>query len=170
MDEIEGDRGFYCESCGERHEGLTKDFGFQLPDEVWNLSCLEDYLRSRHNKDFCTLDENRFFIRGILQIPFTYEDDSFGWGLWVEISREDHQIAIATWETGADEIPEFEGRIANEIAIFGDILGQTVHVKLFDEHRPLLSFPTESGHLLAKEQRDGISLERHHEYIKVKAS
>lgn len=30
-------KAFDCPTCGRRHEALSRDHGFTLPDEVWAL-------------------------------------------------------------------------------------------------------------------------------------
>ena len=158
-------QSFYCEVCGKTHDGLQKDFAFQLPDVVWELDYLERYQRVRHNRDFCTLDENRTFIRCMLEVPLQYEKDYFGWGLWVEVAQSDHDLHLQKWQGGDDETKAFAGQIANDVKAYPNLVGEAVQVKLYDQHRPLLTFSASSHHLLAVEQREGISLARHHELV-----
>lgn len=155
--------GFLCSQCGEWHEELLSDMGFQLPDVVWELEYLEKYKRSSFNKDFCTLDGERYFIRCVMCVPFNYKEGYFGWGLWVEVSKENHDRCLETYYEGSDAVPPFVGEIANNIKIFPDLIGQQVRVKLYDDHRPFIELLEASTHPLAAEQRSHISLERHHE-------
>ena len=161
----EPEEGFYCEVCGERHEGLQKDKGFRLPDDVFALDYIESYTRTRNNNDFCTLDESRHFLRALMEVPLSYTNEYFGWGFWVEVDRESLELALATWDGGADETGEFMGKLANDLPCYESLAGEPVWVKLYDNHRPLLRFPEKATHQLAEEQREGISLERHHELV-----
>lgn len=156
---------FFCKQCGEWHEELLSDFSLRLPDEVTRLSYLERYQRARFNADFCTLDDNRYFIHCMLKIPFNYtESDSFfGWGLWVEVNRDQHDLHMEHWSRGADDTEPFRATIANNLEGYPDLVGEEVYVKLYDAHRPLLHFPAISHHPLAVEERNGLSFERHHE-------
>ena len=64
-------RGFRCGTCGRVHPGLPTEWGFREPDEVFALSYIAKYLRTRINADLCTLDDSRYFLRGLLGLPFT---------------------------------------------------------------------------------------------------
>jgi hypothetical protein len=56
---------FVCSICGETHSGLTTDWAYNLPDEVWALSEPEKAARTKYDSDLCKLDD-RHFIRCIL--------------------------------------------------------------------------------------------------------
>jgi hypothetical protein len=163
MSDVEKAEGFLCVQCGKWHEELLSDMGFQLPDVVWGMDYLEKYKRASYNKDFCTLDGSRYFIRGLLCVPLEYKDGYFGWGLWVEVNKASHDLYLKHYHEGSDAIPAFEGRIANNIKGYPELLGELVLVKLYDEHRPFFEMTSTSDHSLAHEQRNHISLARHHE-------
>lgn len=156
-------RGFRCATCGERHDELLTDIGFQLPDDVYALDYVERYRRARYNTDFCTLDRTRHFVRCVLPVPFTYRDDFFGWGVWMEISKKHHELTLARFENDADSVPAFAGTVANRIRGYRSTLGLKASVKLADDHRPLVTLLPDQKHRLVREQRDGIDAERHHE-------
>lgn len=159
--------GFQCAHCGEWHNELLKDLGSQLPDDVWALDYVERYLRARHNADLCTLDGRRHFIRGVLPVPLTYTDDAFCWGLWIEVSRKDHDQYIRTMQDGAPKAIEFEGVLANNLKAYARLIGQKVlaHVEARSSDRPMIRMTATSRHKLAIEQRKGIDLQRHHEIV-----
>lgn len=54
------DQSYVCSSCGKTHKGLPTDWGFRLPDQVFELSYLDKYRRTRSNADLCSLDESSF--------------------------------------------------------------------------------------------------------------
>jgi hypothetical protein len=159
--------GFKCAHCGEWHNELLKDLGSQLPDDVWSLSYVERYQRARHNADLCTLGDKRHFIRCVLPVPMTYTDDQFCWGLWIEVSRKDHDQYIRTMQDGADKEFRFEGLLANNLKAYARLIGQkvTAEVKARSADRPLIRLSPASRHKLAIEQRKGIDLQRHHELV-----
>lgn len=157
--------GFHCEVCDQWHDELHKDFGFELPDAVWGLDYIETYRRTRHNKDVCVLDEARYFIRCMLEVPLTYDDDHFGFGLWVEVSQDQHELYLDTWQSGSDQTEAFVGHLANDLPMYPALVGEPIMIKFYDQHRPLLNFPAIADHPLAQEQRSGIDLRRHHALI-----
>jgi len=169
MSDDAGSQGFQCAQCREWHDSLLSDVGFELPDVVWQLEFLDRYRRARFNSDLCTLDESRYFIRAMLSVPLQYADDHFGWGLWVEVDKAHHDLYVERYHQGGDAIPAFSGTIANDIETYPGLIGEVVSIKPFDAHRPTLRFPEGAVHPLAREQREGLSLARHHEIAELYA-
>ena len=161
------DRSFVCATCGETHPGLPADYGFRLPDEVHALEYLERYLRCRSNADLCTLDERRYFVRGVLPVPFAGSDtDEFRWGVWVELGKAGHDAYVAGFDEDLSGHPRLPGRIANEMPGYGATVGLDVEVQFQAEGtRPFLYFPSHASHALAHEQRGGITRKRHHDIL-----
>jgi hypothetical protein len=160
------DPSFLCATCGQKHPGLPKDYGFRLPDEVHALSYVDRYLRSRSNADLCTLDEAHHFLRGVLAVPLGEPDDQFCWGIWVVVSREYHDAYVRGFDDDLSSHRRFAGRLANDIPGYGGTLGLEVEVQFQSEgSRPSVYFPEDSTHALALEQRNGISHKRHHDIL-----
>jgi hypothetical protein len=162
-------RGFRCGTCGRDHPELPAEWGFREPDEVFALPYIAKYLRVRINPDLCTLDESRYFLRGHLRLPFT-DGGEFGWGVWVEVSHDHHDVYAGQIVAEAEGEPttqyRLEGRLANAIPGYRKTLGVPVHVLLEEgRQRPSLWLPTRSRHALAREQAGGISAARHHELL-----
>ena len=157
---------FLCDTCGQRHPGLPADYGFRLPDEVHALSYIEHYVRTRRNSDFCTLDESRFFIRGVLPLPISGSGEEFCWGIWVEVDRVSHDLCIARWEESSEGLPRFAGKVANTLPPYEATIGLDVKVQMGPAgERPSFYFGSESQHALALEQRRGISRRRQHDIL-----
>lgn len=160
------DQSFVCSTCGQRHPGLPTDYGFRLPDEVHALGYVNRYLRSRSNADLCTLDEGRYFLRGVLPIPLIEAKDDFCWGVWVEVDETTHDTYAHGFESDLSGQPGFPGRLANNLPGYGGTVGLAVDIRFQDEGtRPLLEFPPCSAHALAHEQHNGISNRRHHDLL-----
>lgn len=163
-------RRFPCRICGRVHAGLPTEWGFREPDEVFALPYPVKYLRTRINADLCTLDESRYFLRGYLSLPFTKADHEFAWGVWVEVSKDHHDVHLAQMLREAQGKPttqyRLKGRIANSIPGYRATRGVVVDVLLGEAGwRPSLWLPGRSRHRLAREQAGGISAERHHELV-----
>ena len=158
--------GYRCTHCGEWHDELLTDIGCGLPDAVFALGYLERYRRARYNQDFCTLDDTRHFICCVLPVPFTYRDDYFGWGVWVEVDRATHDLCLRCFDTeGAATVPPLHGVLANELKAYRKTTGLSVRIELSDEHRPLVYLLPASRHALALEQRRGMDERRHHALV-----
>lgn len=158
--------GFRCGSCGEWHDELATDIGCGLPDAVFELSYLERYRRARYNQDFCTLDGKRWFIRCVLPVPFTYRDDYFGWGVWVEVTQAQHDAYLMFFEENGGAPPVIEGRVANQLKGYRATQGLAVRLDLEPDRRPLAYLLPTSRHALALEQRKGMDAERHHALVR----
>jgi hypothetical protein len=161
-------KAFVCEHCGDVHEGLPMDYGFDQPDEVFALSYLEKYYRVRSTPDLCTLDESRFFVRAVLPLPLPREGDRFCWGLWAEVSEQDHDAYIELMKSRTDGsiLPRFDGRIANALPGYRLTLGLEVEMQFGGaSDRPSLWLPKRSRHRLTIEQRNGITPARHHQLL-----
>jgi hypothetical protein len=64
------------------------DVAFGLPDVIHALPEDERAARARTHSDLCSLDDRRFFIRGVVYAPVQQLGTLFGWGVWAEVSRE----------------------------------------------------------------------------------
>ena len=156
----------YCATCGRRHEGLSRDRGFTLPDEVWAIPEDEREAQARFSDDLCQWGD-RFFIRGILPVPLIGEDDYFGWGVWVEVEAEAFERYLDLYEEDGRNEPPLPGKLANRLEPYpGTSLGSRLLVQLqTPDERPTLILPEGDKSRLAQEQRDGIDTARHHELL-----
>jgi hypothetical protein len=156
---------FNCGTCGEEHSGLPKDYAFGLPDEVFALGYLDRYRRSRSNADLCILDEQRFFIRGVLPVPFADGDGEFVWGMWAEVTGEQHDLYLAGFHDDLSDNPPFAARLANDVPGYSCLRLQIDVQFRAGNDRPVFSVPSRVDHILARERRQGISRARHHEIL-----
>ena len=156
--------GFRCAICGEWHNELLTDIGCGLPDDVFDLDYLQRYQRARYNQDFCTLDGRRWFIRCVLPVPFSYREDFFGWGVWVEVGQKQHDAYLRYFDAASPDAapPAIEGTVANQLTAYRNTQGLPVRLDLTHDSRPLAYLTPASRHTLAREQRKGIDAERHH--------
>ncbi|HEV7240748.1 MAG TPA: DUF2199 domain-containing protein [Thermoanaerobaculia bacterium] len=160
------DESFICGTCAREHPGLPTDYAFGLPDEVYSLAYLDRYRRSRSNADLCTLDDERFFVRGVLPIPFVGSHEEFVWGLWVEVTKDQHDLYLAGYYDDLSDNPRFTARLANQIPGYDETLDLVVDVQFRSGNdRPTFYLSEAISNVLAREQRGGITRERHHEIL-----
>jgi hypothetical protein len=148
---------YVCTSCGQTHEGLP-DIAFGQPGYSYGIPEEEREQRVQLDTDLCVVDEEYYFIRGIVEIPIQGQNETFGIGAWVSQKRENFEIYKEYSDTA--EIGSFFGWFANELAFLGE---STLNLKTMvhfrgQNLRPLIAFePTE--HALALAQHNGMSLE-----------
>lgn len=162
------DHGYICSSCGKAHEGLPTDWGFKLPDDVFAMSYLDKYRRTRSNTDLCSQDEERFFIRGLLMISFTHQEREFAWGVWAEVPRTIHDFYVDNYSNDLAQGTKAHGTLANTIPGFPEITGLPLEIEIQSaKSRPLFTFPAFADHELAIDQRDGVGHTRHHQFLEL---
>ena len=153
-----GDASFVCAGCGERHEGLPYDVGFDAPNIATG-----DLPRATLTPDTCILDEHRF-VRGVLQIPIVGGPGPLNYGVWVTLSEKSFAEFIAHGRLTRCYLdgPYF-GWLWSAIGQWPDTMRLKTNVRPQPPPlRPLIELqPTD--HPLAVAQREGISIARHRE-------
>jgi hypothetical protein len=71
---------YQCKTCGREHEGLPA-MGADRPDHWWEIPEHERDRRIKLTEDTCAIDDEHFFIRGVLEIPLTDHDGTFDFGV-----------------------------------------------------------------------------------------
>ena len=157
--------GFVCSICGQEHAGLLTDWAFRLPDEVWEIPESERSDVARFNNDLCRWGE-RYFIRCVLEIPFTDKDGFFGWGAWAEVEWSAFQRYLELYDEDGWSEPPHNGRLANDLSEYGHTIGLPVMIQFREaSKRPALQLLPTDQSVLGLEQRNGINELRHHEIV-----
>lgn len=151
-------RGFYCGICGERHDGFP-DLAIRRPD-AWIALTPEAREESYESDDGCIIregeDEERCFVRGVLEVPIAGRGGvaPLGYGPWAEVAFEDlHRVM--TGEPGV-EIAPFEGVLATELPGFAGSRGLAVRIEPGDNTQRPLMYVTDTRHALAAAQGKGL--------------
>jgi hypothetical protein len=156
---------FVCSVCGKEHVGLPTDHGYKLPDDVWAIPEPERMTRAKFTPDLCQLGE-RYFIRGVLRVPFSEAEGDFGWGVWTEVAWPTFERYLKLYEEDASAEPPHAGTLANAIPIYEGTLGTPVLIQFQNQRsRPSIHLMRDDDSSLAVEQRNGISNARFHEII-----
>lgn len=113
-----------CATCGAASAFL--DFGYQLPDCIWNQP--ESERSTRNTRDFASLGD-RCFIRGLLPVPLE-SGEEFRYGIWLEVPRATFDEARQSWDDENRYLKlRFVGKIANAVSPWWDkILGIAVDI------------------------------------------
>lgn len=154
--------GYFCNTCKQFHSGLPISFAADAPDSYAWLSPQDQEKRAVISTDQCIIDNEQYFIRGLIEIPIIGFEEVFLWGVWARVFEKEFQIIESHWTTPEREklIGPFKGRLNNRLSQYPDTLNLkcTIEIQPVDS-RPLFQI-AEPDHPLAIEQRDGISLER----------
>lgn len=153
--------GFTCAVCGEFHAERPLDIRYDLPDAVFALSDPDRADRADVLDDFCRLrnGETRYFVRGLLELPIQGTSSYFGYGVWIETTKEAIERLGEIWHDDDASLTE-QGFLANELEPYPGSAGLKVTLKT----RTILpAVAVDGAHALAEDQRVGISDERANE-------
>jgi hypothetical protein len=154
---------FKCHTCGEEHNGLP-DIGAQYPDPYFDVPESERSTRVKVNSDLCCIDNEEFFIRGVIEIPVRGEACPLGFGVWVSQKKENFETYVENYES--DQIGPFFGWLSTRLACYAEdtfCLKTMAHFR-GSRLRPLIEVEP-IDHPLSVDQRKGISLERAWELV-----
>lgn len=154
-----------CRTCGQTHAEDPTDYGYSLPDEVWELGEEERQKHLDWATDLCVYD-GRYFLRGVLEVPFQFREGRFGWGIWAEVSKDTFDTFHQYFEVDGSHAPREPGTIASLIPVHPDSVGLPLEVQFGPcELRPLFYVKTRPKHPLQGEQEDGLSEVDYHRYL-----
>jgi hypothetical protein len=157
-------KGFRCAQCGAIHSGLPQSYAVAFPDEYHLLSEVERKTRALIGSDQCVIDDEKYYIRGIIEIPIIgFPGELFLWGVWACVWKEDFDVISEHWNRAGREslIGPFKGRLNNLLTGYKEStrnLKCSIHIRPAGE-RPVFVMD-EPTHALTREQRGGIDLER----------
>jgi hypothetical protein len=157
---------YRCGSCSKLHQGLP-ELTFSSPHPYARLPEAERAARARLGSDLCVIDESRFFLRAVMQLPIAGYHDRFGFGVWAEIGASDFRIYFQNFDSAKNsQFGPFEGEIANALPGFPETSGLSCRIHLQDGgRRPVVEIRT-PRHALATAQANGLSIERAIEIVR----
>jgi len=162
-----------CGSCEEWHTGPCLDFVYDSPyywreeDEEsgrraalmpgWNRALPKTFL----NEDFCVIDDRDFFVRGIIHLPIIGAGETFRWGVWGSLSRENFEVLMRKHEDPKRvDLPPMFSWLSTRLPEYPE----TLNLKMFahmQEPGACPSFSLElTEHPLSQEYHKGIAPER----------
>ena len=156
---------FACSICGQKHSGLSSDWAYTLPDEVWAIPEPERSEVARFTNDLCQCGE-RYFIRCVLEVPFKDKEGFFGWGAWAEVDWGIFERYLALYDDDGHSEPPQNGKLANDLSEYGHTVGVPVLIQFRNAtKRPAIELLPTDQSLLAIEQRQGIDQVRYHDIV-----
>lgn len=152
---------YRCPDCRDIHDGLP-DLCFALPDAIFELDAETREARALISSDLCVLDDNRYFIRCVLEVEIANHADVFAYGLWAEVAARDFNRYAVYYNTDAPaNLSTFAGTVANRLPLTDETLALPCDIRLSNEEgmRPALTI-TDASHQLHGEQETGVAIDR----------
>lgn len=170
LDDVDDVR-WKCDTCEEWHTGACLDFGYTAPI-YWdhdhkvstdsNPPSLEPIPEWFLNEDFCVVEGEHFFVRGIIHLPIVGTADTFRWGVWGSLSRENFEKLVKAFDDpDGIELPPMFSWLSNQIDDYDE---DSVNLKMYAHIEELGERPwfelEPSEHQLSQEYYHGITAER----------
>ena len=147
---------YKCSTCGEIHDDLP-DIGDDKPYYWYTIPEEVRETRADFTEDTCIIDNEDYFIRGVISIPIHDYNHDFGFGVWVSQKKENFYTYVNNSESY--QIGPFFGWLSTDITYYEE---STLSLKTMahfvgNGKRPVIEVePNE--HLLAVNQHEGITL------------
>jgi hypothetical protein len=137
-------------------------FGFDFPMAVLDVpkEKREELVDLADNQ--CVIGEQRFFLRGCIEIAVLGYEEPFIWGAWAEVSEPDFTAYVTCPEDrDRTSIGPYDGHLSGHFAPYEELC-ENLKVKVVPrEHGTRPGFVLEpADHLLYREQRQGLPAER----------
>lgn len=150
-----------CGSCEEWHTGPCLDFSYDSP-YYWSQEhekasdrarLLPSWSRNRRktflDDDYCAINDDNFFVRGIIHLPIIGAAETFRWGVWGSLSPENFRALLnkhddpkrtelpAMFSWLSTFIPEYPDTLNLKMYAHIQELGLRPHFRLEPTHHPL---------------------------------
>lgn len=163
-----GDFRWKCGNCEEWHTGACLDFTYHSPyywptefgDELYP-GPLDKRPATFLGQDCCAIEDQDFFVRGNIHLPIIGTAETFRWGVWGSISRENFEKLLSMFEDEKRaELPPMFSWLSTQIAGYPDTLSLKMYAHTQEPGcRPNFELE-ETDHPLSQEFHHGITAER----------
>lgn len=157
---------YICHCCGKEHAGIPFSFAADYPDPYANMPSEQREVRAVISSDQCIIDQEKFFLRGCLEIPVRNTGQVFLWGLWAQVWQKDFDEISGHWETEGREqrIGPYKARLANSLSLYPATLNLQITLQIGPVGERPVFLVDDERHPLFSEQKEGINLEKAREY------
>jgi hypothetical protein len=154
--------GYFCTICKQFHSELPISYGCDEPASYNSLPLEDRPTRAVLTPSQCIIDNQKYFIRGLVEIPILGLSEPFLWGVWASVWKKDFEETDKHWHIQGREklIGPYKGRLNNSLSEYPDTLNLKCTIQVGPVGERPLFYIDEADHPLAIEQRQGISLER----------
>jgi hypothetical protein len=162
-----------CASCEEWHTGACLDFGADFPyswseeheKENKKLRLFPNWGKKKRptylEEEYCVIEERDFFIRGNIHLPIIGTSETFRWGAWGSLSRDNFdKVVKMNDDPKRTELEPMFSWLNSYLPGYPDTvsLKMNVHIRPIGE-RPQFELE-HTKHPLAEEYHHGITVER----------
>lgn len=150
-----------CGSCEELHAGPCLDFGYSSPHYWSNKYAADRVAGTFLSKDYCAIENQYFFVRGVIEIPIVGASETFRWGVWGSLSKSNFETLVKMDEDpNRVELQPMFSWLSTKISEYPDTLNLKMHAHIQKlALRPQFELAA-SDHPLSQEYYKGISPER----------
>jgi hypothetical protein len=145
-------------ACGRTE--VPVDFAANWPHRYLAIPVEQRAARCHLKSHICVIDGKEFFVRSRLEIPVLNGPRPFVWGVWASLDEASYKQITRPSDNCSDEKPSYSSWLCTSIPTYPETLNLKAQVYI----RPLIQRPVmeldSSEHLLALEQRNGITLTR----------
>jgi hypothetical protein len=155
--------GYWCGICGQFHAGQYISVACDSPDPYACLNNAEKADCAHLGSDDCIINDDQYYLRGIIELPIIGLKETFLWGVWARVRERDYDEFAVHFEASGREkmIGPYKGRLCNRLRGYDlDTLNLKCSIRIQPVGIRPLFIIDELEHPLAIEQRHGISLER----------
>jgi len=162
-----------CGSCEEWHTGACLDFSYGAPfywskeyeeagnGDDWFPGSSEERPKTFLDEDYCAIEDRDFFLRGNIHLPIIGSAETFRWGVWGSLSRENFEKSLRMADDPKRvELPPMFSWLSSQIDGYPDTINLKMRAHIQEVGwRP--SFELEpTGHQLSQEYHHGITADR----------
>jgi hypothetical protein len=158
-----------CTTCDKWHTGPALDFACDQPyywtDREEKTCLLPSWSKNRQqtflDEDYCAIQGEHFFIRGLIHLPIIGAAETFRWGVWGSLSKENFETLLKMKDDPKRvELPAMFSWLSSQLNEYPDTLSLKMYAHIQEPPtRPHFRLER-NDHPLAQEYHKGISAER----------
>lgn len=131
-----------CGSCEEWHIGPCLDFTYDAPyywlDEHKKAAASvnpstpgKDRAKTFLDEDYCAIDDEHFFVRGIICLPIVGSAEDLRWGVWGFLSRENFETLLEMDEDPkCTELPPMYSWLSTRVPEYPETLSLKMYARI----------------------------------------
>lgn len=140
------------------------DVAFSLPDAIFALPEEQREVRGKTHTDLCSLDDRRYFIRGVVYVAVQALGTDFGWGVWAEVSEGTFCRYQEIYDKDGSNEPPAAGVLANTPPGYADV-EQPLEIHFGPPDKRPIFKPTPTESEFYHEQIEGLPVRKWHSII-----